>query len=319
MKKETLQSRSNQSKGIGYALLAFLMWGAFPIFWKLLDTVPAIEILAHRIIWSFVFATLIVIGSRQFRELKHVLRNRSTWLPAFISSILISANWFIFIWAVNASHILETSLGYYINPLLMILLGMIVLKERLNFWQLLALVFAFVGVVISTIQFGRVPWVALSLALTFSLYGLSKKLTKFDVNIGLFMETLFVMPISLIYVIILYVKGIGTFGVVAMHFDALFIISGLVTLLPLIWFALATKYAHLTTVGFIQYLTPSMSLLIGVFIYHEPFTRTHAMSFAFIWLALLLYSLSQTRFLQHLQPKYFKPKSIPIDSSHETV
>ncbi len=318
MNKSPLQKKSNQSIGVWYAILAFLTWGAFPIFWKTLNSVPALEILAHRILWSFVIVTLIVISSGQWQELKRVLSNRSSWIPALISSVLISANWFIYIWAVNANHILETSLGYYINPLLSIFLGMIVLKEKLNFWQLMALFFAFIGVVVSTVQFGQVPWVALSLAITFGLYGLSKKLTKFQVNIGLFMETLFVMPIAISYLVYLQMKGIGSFGVVSLQMNVLFLLSGIITLLPLIWFALATKHANLSTIGFIQYMTPTMTLLLGVFIYGEAFSKLHLISFSFIWFALLLYSFSQSRWLLQLQPSYFKTKSIRLDSSSKS-
>lgn len=318
MEKQLTTGVQSQRKGVLYAILAFLTWGVFPIFWKALDSVPATEIMAHRIVWSFLFAVVFVIFSGKWNELKRVLSNRATWFPALLSSVLISANWFIFIWAVNADHILETSLGYYINPLFMIFLGMIVLKEKLNFWQLLALLFALLGVIISTIQFGQFPWVALSLALTFSLYGLSKKMTKFEVSIGLFMETLFVMPIALIYIIVLYFQGVGSFGVGTITINLLFITSGFVTLLPLIWFAYATKHANLTTVGFIQYMTPTISLLIGVFVYHEAFTTMHAVSFGFIWFALLLYSFSQSRWLLQLQPRYFKPKTIQLDSNSKS-
>lgn len=315
MNKRLLQRKSSQSLGVWYAILAFLTWGIFPVFWKTLDSVPAMEILAHRILWSFVFVTLLVFMSGQWRELKQVLAHRSSWLPALISSLLISTNWFLYIWAVNANHILETSLGYYINPLFSIFLGMIVLKERLNFWQLLALLFAFIGVFVTTMQFGQVPWVALSLAITFGLYGLSKKLTKFNVNIGLFMETLFVTPIAIAYLIYLQIKGVGSFAVAPFHMNLLFLCSGVVTLLPLIWFALATKHANLSTVGFIQYMTPTMTLLLGVFVYGEAFSKLHLISFSFIWFALLLYSFSQSRWLLQLQPSYFKTKSIPLDTS----
>lgn len=312
-----------QHLGILYAFFAFLTWGLFPIFWKQLDSVSAIEIMAHRIFWSFVFAAIFVIISGKGKELKAVFKNRKLLMAAMLSSIFISTNWFIFIWAVNADHILETSLGYYINPLFMIFLGMIVLRERLNFWQLLALLFALIGVVVSTVQVGQIPWIALSLALSFSLYGLSKKLTKFEVSIGLFMETLFVMPIALFYILYLYFQGNGSFLTVSTSLDILFILSGIVTLLPLLWFAYATKYANLTTVGFIQYVTPTISLIIGVMLYNERFTTAHAISFGFIWFALLLYSFSHTHWLSRLQPRYFKRRSLVVRSSanalHEEV
>lgn len=314
-----MDAQNKQYLGIINAFLAFVAWGLFPIFWKQLDSVSAMEIMAHRIFWSFIFAALLVMITRKGKELKAIFQNRKLVLGSLLSSIFVSTNWFIFIWALNSDHILETSLGYYINPLFMIFLGMIVLKEKLNFWQMVALFFALTGVVVSTIQFGQMPWIALSLALSFSLYGLSKKLTNFEVSIGLFMETLFVMPIALFYILYLHIQGSGSFLTVSNTLDILFILSGIVTLLPLVWFAYATKYANLTTVGFIQYVTPTMSLLIGVFIYSESFTTSHAISFGFIWIALILYTLSHTRWMNRMQPKYFRRKIPGVDSSVHSV
>lgn len=306
---------SQNLSGVWYAIAAFGLWGVLPLYWKALGSVPAAEIMAHRILWSFIFIFILILFFGKLGELKQVLANRSNLLPALLSSVLITTNWFLYIWAVNTNHIVEASLGYYINPLVSIFLAMVVLKERLNFWQLLALLFALIGVVVTTVQYGHFPWISLTLALTFGFYGLTKKLTRFEVNIGLFMETLFVMPIALIYLIVLMFRGEGSFGVAPFHINLLFMGAGVATALPLLWFAQATKRANLSTVGFAQYLAPSISLIIGVFVFNEAFTKTHIISFGFIWFALILFSFSHSKKMLELQPKYFKPKAISAEST----
>lgn len=304
MEKEKNQQHS--STGVGYAVLAFAAWGVLPIYWKAMEEVSALEILTHRIFWSFIFVFILLMVTGGKHQLKTIFHKNTRMLPSILSSLLISINWLIFIWAVNSEHIVETSLGYYINPLISIFLGMVVLRERLNFWQLLSLAFAMVGVLVITIQFGKFPWVALSLALTFGLYGLVKKKTNFEAKISLFLETLFVTPLALLYIVILQVKGIGSLGTAPLHTHLLFLGAGVVTALPLLWFAEATKRVPLSTIGFTQYLAPSISLLLGVLVYHEPFTKSHLITFAFIWFALVLYSFSHSKMMVDLQPKYFK-------------
>ncbi|MDA8234597.1 MAG: EamA family transporter RarD [Clostridia bacterium] len=296
--------------GIWYAIIAFGAWGVLPLYWKALQQVPAHEILAHRVLWSFVFVLVILVALGRWKSLKEALTNRSVSLAVLLSSLLISCNWFIYIWAVNDNHIIETSLGYYINPLLNIILGMLVLKERLNFWELFSLFLAFTGVVIRTVQYGKIPWIALSLAITFALYGLVKKTTKLDTITGLAMETAYIAPLAFIYLVFLGMDGAGSFGVSTLDVNLLLLGSGIVTAMPLLWFAQGTQRVSLSTIGFIQYISPTASLLIGVLVYKEPFTGGHLVSFGFIWSALLLYSFSQTGFMQSLQPEYFKAKNV---------
>lgn len=295
-----------QNNGIGYAMAAFLLWGISPIYWKALKNVPPAEILAHRIIWSFIFVGILTIGKRRFNDLKAVIVKRNKLAAVFACAVLISINWGVFIWAVNTDHIVESSLGYYINPLLSIGIGMLVLRERLNFWQWMALVTAAAGVLILTFQYGKIPWIALTLAVSFGLYGLVKKVANIESVIGLTLETLVLAPFALGYLLWLQQNGSGAFGSSPLWVDLLLTGAGIITALPLLWFARAAQAAPLSVVGFIQYLTPTMMLLLGLFVYHEIFTPVHLISFGFIWCALVLFSFSQTKFMQAFQPAKFK-------------
>lgn len=278
--------------GIMYAVAAFTAWGFLPLYWKVLKQMPAGEILAHRILWSFVFVFLLLAVMGRWKELRQAAVNRSNLAAMLLSSVLISANWYIYIWAINDNHVVEASLGYYINPLFNVLLGVAVLKERLNPRQLVSLVLAFAGVSIITLQYGKVPWIALSLTLTFGLYGLVKKLTRLDAMTGLFFETLCVAPVALGYIIMLQVNGTGAFGVATGGTTFLLMLAGVVTALPLLWFAQGARLVPLSTIGFAQYISPSISLVLGIFVFREPFTGVEILSFGLIWSALVLYSWS---------------------------
>lgn len=305
-KDDQLMSQKNSFIGVCYAIAAFTAWGFLPLYWKALEQVPAMEILAHRILWSFVFVLTAVLMYNRWKNFKEILLNKSNRLTILLSTLLISANWFIYIWAVNNEHVVDASLGYYINPLLTIFLAMVILKERLNFWQLISLVLALIGVLIITLKYAQILWIALSLALTFAMYSLVKKLSNFDSVNGLALETITVVPISLIFIIFKQVDGTAAFGISSIYTTLLLIGAGVVTALPLLWFAQGARRVSLSTIGFIQYIAPSITLFLGVFLFKEPFTTLHVLSFGFIWCALTLYSLSQTRFMQHRQPKYFK-------------
>ncbi len=305
-KKSVLSTSNDRIIGIWYALAAFTAWGVLPLYWKVLKLIPAGEILAHRVLWSFIFVSVILFLYGRWNNVKEIISGKYNVFVIFLGALLISANWFIYIWAVNTNHVVEASLGYYINPLFNVILGMVVLREQLNFWQLISLLLAFSGVVIIAAQYGKIPWIALSLALSFGLYGLVKKLVNIDSIVGLALETAFVAPVALVYLILIQAKGTGSFGAVPISIIFLLICSGIVTALPLLWFAQGAKRVPLSTVGFIQYLSPSISLLLGVFIFKEPFTKINFLSFGFIWLALALYSSSQTNIMYNLQPTYFK-------------
>ncbi|MGD8189623.1 EamA family transporter RarD [Brevibacillus ginsengisoli] len=282
-------------KGVLYAVAAYLLWGLLPLYWKLFQTMPAWEILAHRILWSFVFVGALLTINKRWSQLKQAVSERKQKLAILCCSLLISSNWLIFIWAVNAGHVIETSLGYYINPLLNVLFGVFLLKEKLQIGKWISIGFAAIGVAIITFQYGQVPWIAISLALSFSLYGLAKKMIKIDSMLGLAWETILVSPLALLYLMFVQVKGEATAFTLPWYSILLLLLSGAATALPLYWFAQATKILPFTTVGFIQYLAPSTSLLLAIFIFHEKFTTPDLIAFGFIWCSLFVFTFSSMR------------------------
>jgi chloramphenicol-sensitive protein RarD len=283
-----------RKSGIGYAIIAYVAWGLLPLYWKCLQQIAAFEILAHRIFWSFIFVVILLLLSRRWGEFKAALYSRKTVVSGLLSSLLISGNWFIYIWAVNNGHVIEASLGYYINPLFSVALGVLVLREKLTSWQTAALVLAGIGVAILTVQYGTFPWIAVSLAVTFGVYGLAKKKAQTEALVGLALETVFMAPLALVYLVMLEAKDAGAFGSASVLEHVLLMGTGVATALPLLWFAKGARAVPLSTMGFIQYVSPTITLLIGVFVFGEAFMPAHMLSFAFIWGALLLYSLSYT-------------------------
>ena len=276
--------------GVGYALLAFLSWGILPVYWKLLDNVSSFEILSHRMVWSTVFLLVLIAVQRRLGEFRDLLESRKQIWLLLVTATLLGVNWFVYIYGVNTNRIVETSLGYFINPLLNVLMGILFLKERLEFWRGLAVVLASLGVLNYLWNFGSLPWIALSLAFTFSFYGLLRKVIPVKPLIGLFIETLLLAPLATIFILIWKVEGSGNFGG-DWRIAILLIGAGIVTSLPLLWFTNATKRLRYSTVGFIQYLTPSIQLIIGVYLYQEPFTTTHSITFGLIWSGLMIYSI----------------------------
>lgn len=295
--------------GMVSATAAYLIWGILPLYWKLVESVPAHEVLAHRIIWSFVFMVLLLVITS---NISHITGSISEILKPkklggiFISSLLISVNWFIYIWAVNHDHIIETSLGYYINPLISVLLGIVVLKEKLTFWQIVSFVLAALGVINMTYHFGSVPWVALLLAASFGLYGLSKKLVKMGAIDGITWETLMITPFALGFLIYTHNSGGGALGTQPLSIVALLIGAGVVSAVPLILFARGATRLPLSVIGFLQYIAPTIALIIGIFVYHEDFTPVHLVSFLCIWTALTIFSLSHNRYMIMLEAIIFR-------------
>ncbi|WP_050616058.1 EamA family transporter RarD [Bacillus testis] len=291
-------NRQKEKEGIVYGALSYVMWGFIPIYWKLLDGVGAGEILAHRIVWSFVFMVALLFSIRQWngflQYLKEIIHNKKKFWSLFAASVFVSANWGIFIWAVNAGRILDTSLGYYINPLVSIVLGVTVLKEKLSKAQVVSVFLAALGVIILTVYLGSFPWISIALALTFGMYGLAKKLINAEAAIGLTLETMMVAPFALIYCLYVFVKGDSGFFTGSNAW--LMMGGGIATALPLLLFAMGAKRVPLSMMGFLQYIAPTISLLVGVWMYHEAFTKIHLVAFIFIWSALLLYSFSQVKF-----------------------
>ncbi len=303
--------RSNEhANGVGFAAGAYLMWGILPVYWKLLQNVSSLQILAHRVIWAVVFLMflLIISGKMQafFDEVKGIVRQPRKMLTICIAAVVLNLNWFLYIWAVNHNHIIQTSLGYYINPLVSVLLGILFLKERLSFWQLVAFFLAIVGVLSLTLQYGTFPWVSLSLAITFGLYGLFKKVVNIGSITGITLETMVTSVFALAYLGYVDNTGNGAFQLAWSSTTLLLMGGGVVTATPLILFAAGARRLPLFVIGFLQYISPSMALLLGIFAYHEPFTRGHLMSFGVIWTGLLLFSLSRTPLLVGLEEKIIK-------------
>ncbi|MBV6393693.1 MAG: Protein RarD [Anaerolineales bacterium] len=288
------------NKGIWYGIAAYAMWGFFPIYWKLLHEIPAIQLLGHRIVWSFLLLAAFILLTKQAGDFRSVAFNRRTLGIYTIAGVLLSANWLIYVWSVNAGFIVETSLGYFINPLLSVLFGVIFLRERLRPAQWAPVLIAAIGVTYLTVAYGRPPWIALSLAVTFGLYGLVKKLSPLGSVYGLTLETGIVFPIALLYLIVVQAGGAGEFLRDGFTIDLLLIGAGVVTTIPLLMFASAAKQIPLNMIGVLQYFAPTIQFLIGVFIYKEPFDHTRLIGFGIVWLALIIFWVEN--FIAHRNP-----------------
>lgn len=284
--------------GILYVVAAYVSWGLLPIYWKMLNQVPAAQILAHRIFWSFVFVILLLWRQNRWPEFKKTFSVGKNRRLCILTALIIGVNWFTYIWAVNAERLLDASLGYFINPLLSVLLGVIFLKERLNFWQKAALILAFIGVMYKTLQYGKVPWVALTLAFTFGVYGLLRKKAQIKSLAGLSAEMVLLSPLVFTFLVMEEIKGTGVTGHAPLSIHLLLFGAGIVTAVPLLWFTYGVRKIPLSTAGFLQYIAPSLQLFFGVVVYKELFTSTHLISFSFIWVALIIYSLSNTQILK---------------------
>ncbi|AFZ11305.1 RarD protein, DMT superfamily transporter [Crinalium epipsammum PCC 9333] len=282
-------SKAISKTGAIYAVLAYTAWGLLPIYWKFFGQVSESEVLSHRIIWSMIFLTGLVFLTLRSQELHQLFHSPTRLGILLITALLLTFNWGLYIYGVNANRVVETSYCYFINPLVNVLLGFVFLKERLHLGQKLAVLLAVIGVLNFVWDFGEVPWLALGLAFSFAFYGLLRKLVAVAPLIGLAVETLLLAPVALVLIGYWAITGVGHLGV-SWSTSLLFIGSGVITSFPLLWFNNAAKRLRLSTLGFFQYLAPSLQLMLGVFLYHEPFTRTHAVTFGFIWVALVIYS-----------------------------
>ena len=288
-------------KHFGYAILAYLSWGGLPLFWKLLDAIPAAYILAHRILWASIATMIFCMWLKRDYLLKY-LRCAKTLFLFLIAGVLLSSNWWVYIYAVISGQIIEASLGYFINPLVSIVLGMIFLGEKLNKNQLVAFLLATAGVTYQTLNYGHFPWIAAILALSFGIYALMKKKMNMEPMTALALETTSLVPIALLY-IFLWEK---TYSLQDFSDFFLLVMAGLVTALPLYWFGLAAAKINLHAIGFLQYLAPTMKLLLGIFLFNETFTKTHAVSFCLIWAGLAIYTGDK------LHKLIFKQKKLKI-------
>jgi len=278
------------------------MWGLFPLYWKPLAAVPALEVVAHRTAWGLASVAVWVTWRRRWGEVRAAVSSPRTLLMLTASASLIAVNWLTYIWAVINDHVVESSLGYYINPLVTVVLGVVVLGERLSRAQIVAVGLATAGVAILTVGHGRFPWIALVLAGTFGLYGLVRKTVAADAVIGLLVETAILTPAALVYLAVAAANGTGALGRDGAVVDTLLVLSGAVTAVPLVLFTLGARRLPLSTIGLIHYIAPSCQFLLAVLVFREPFTASHGAAFALIWAALALLSWELRRRLNDTQP-----------------
>ncbi len=284
--------------GLIYAFAAYVFWGIIPLFWKQLGHVDSIEIVIHRMLWSCVLVTLLILLSRQWASFKSLFSQPKLMLRLLVASILISLNWAVFIWAVNNDRLVETSLGYFMNPLISVALGVVLFSEVLRRGQWLALLVASIGVVYLFATHGSFPWISFVLAITFSLYSAVKKSISVTATHGMAIETLYFFLPALIYLIYIEWQGSGQFFQGSSN-SWMLILGGLFTLIPLVLFAAAAKRISMTALGMMQYIGPTLQLLCGVLIYQEPFGSQKMIAFGFIWLALAVYSADQIKQRRH--------------------
>ena len=289
----------NYKQGIFFGLAAYVLWGILPVYWKALELVSPFEILSSRFMWSCVFVFLLIIFQKKWplfaKEVKQVFSNVKTGAAMVAAGITISFNWGTFIWAVNNGHIVETSMGYYINPLVSILFAVVFLRERLDKMQLAAITCAFIGVASMVYSFGKIPWVSLTLAFSFALYGLLKKILPVSALTSIMLETLLITPLALVFEYSLWQQGVSFYASGNLQVIMMLTGAGVVTAIPLLLFTAGARLLPLKIIGFLQYISPTLTLLIGVFVYNEAFTASHLLAFGWIWAALLLFIVSQLR------------------------
>ncbi|MCL1077025.1 EamA family transporter RarD [Parashewanella spongiae] len=277
-------------KGVALALCAYFLWGIAPLYFKLIDTVAATEILLHRVIWSFLFMLILMYFIGGFSNFKRLFNHPKQLAVLCVTSVLIAGNWLLFIWAVNNDHMLDASLGYFINPLLNVLIGLIVWGERLQRLQWIAVGLALTGVLVQLISFGSIPLVSLALAGSFSIYGLLRKKVNVDAKTGLLVETAILLPIALIYIGYQLLYGDMAFFSHPLTLNMQLMLAGVVTSIPLLCFAGAAIRIPFSVLGFFQYIGPSLMFIIGTMIYQEPFNLEKGITFGFIWAALLAFT-----------------------------
>jgi chloramphenicol-sensitive protein RarD len=277
-------------QGVLFGLTAYIIWGSFPVYFKALAGAGPLEIVCHRFFWSAVLLLLLVAVRRQLGQVWQAFRDRALLATLCGSTLLIAANWLVFLFALQQNQVLQSSLGYFMTPLVSVLLGLVVLRERLNRWQQASVLAAFLGVLILTVHQGVLPWIALTLAGSFGLYGLLRKMARVDALIGVTVETLLLAPFALGYLVHLRTQGQGAFLAGSALLDTLLPFSGVVTAVPLLCFVAAARRLRLTTIGFLQYITPTLHFIFAVGLYGEPFGRGQLLSFLFIWIGLGIFS-----------------------------
>lgn len=289
-----------ENKGILYALGAYISWGLLPVYWKALENVPSIQILGHRIVWSFTLIGVVILVRREWEVFRRSFASRDTIIYTSLAAGLLGVNWLVYIWAVNSDHIVESSLGYFINPLVSVLLGVIFFQEKLRATQWLVVGLAALGVLYLTFHYGAPPWISLVLASSFGFYGLMKKKSSLGALHGLGLEMAFLFLPALAYLLFVQSQGDGSFIQDGGATTMLLIITGVVTAGPILLFGFAARSIPLSLVGLLQYIAPTLQFLLGVLVYNEPFTQVSLIGFSIIWLALLIYWLEGLAFHRRL-------------------
>jgi chloramphenicol-sensitive protein RarD len=301
------------NRGILYGIGAYTMWGLLPIYWKSLQQIPALEILANRMVWSLVFVVILLIIRRHWSWLPSALRNRHILITYLGTASLLAINWFTYIWAVNAGFIIETSLGYFINPLLNVILGILFLHERLRVGQVIALFLVVLGVSYLTFVYGSFPWIAIILALTFGFYGLLRKTGSLESMEGLTVETAIYFIPAVAYILFLNANGSSSLASGDPQTTILLVGTGFVTGVPLILFGAAARRITMTNLGLLQYIAPTLQFLLGVFVYQEAFSQARLIGFALIWSALIVYSMEGLRHNRGKTNPQILPETIASD------
>ncbi len=276
-------------KGPIYVLACYILWGILPVFWKTLSAVPPVYVLAARIFWSLIFVALILLFSKNLSPIRTVFRNKKELGRLALAGIFVCINWGVYIWAVNSGHMLDASLAYYMNPILAILLGTIVFREKLSGLQWLSVAVTFVGLVIAMVRYGQFPWISLIIGGSFAIYGAIKKRVHCSSGVSVFFETLLLTPISLGFMIYTDLQGTGAVGTLQGTQWLLLPAAGIVTSVPLLLFARGIKETPMSLSGLLMYINPSLQLLLSVLVYNETFTSTHAILFGFVWVGVILY------------------------------
>jgi chloramphenicol-sensitive protein RarD len=289
------------SRGTLYALSCYIAWGFLPIYWKALSHLPGLETTSHRIVWSALVAGILLTVQRRWRWLGRVSRQPRILLTFVLVSALILANWLIYIYAINNDQLIESSLGYFINPLVNVLLGLFFLRERPRLWQWVAIGVATAGVLYLTYNYGRLPWIALGLATSFGFYGLLKKTAPLPTIEGFFLETTYLAIPLASYLIYLEWNGVGRLGHSDWRTNLMLLLAGVVTSVPLLLFSAAARRVPMTLLGLLQYIAPSIGFVIGIYLYHEPFSQSQLIGFSFIWVALAIFTLEGTLERRRLQ------------------
>lgn len=290
---------TDKNKGFICSASASALWGILPLFWNLLKQVPSDQILAHRIVWALAFMVIYISSiGKKGQLLRSFLHPKNIGL-VFLATLFNCANWLIYIWAVNSGHVVEASMGYFINPLIAIMLGVTIFKEKLSPIQKTALAVAATGILILVAAYGKFPWISLILAVSFALYGLIKKIVPLDASVGLTMEMMLTAPFAIGYILWIQYVGAGAIGKIDLLTTALLLSSGIVTAVPLLLFTEGAKRTRLSIVGFLQYISPTISFLLGIFVFHEKLSSIDWISYSCIWTAVLMFALAGI-----LQPKF---------------